>query len=335
MRASRLVNALLLLQTRGRMTAAELAAALEVSERTVHRDLAALAEAGVPVYSEPGPGGGARLVDGYRTRLNGLSAAEASSLFLTGLGDAAAQLGLGTVVAAAQLKVLAALPPGLRTRAGRVRERFHLDAPGWHRGEEEVPALERVADAVWAERRLRMRYRGRRHLVQRTVDPLGLVLKAGRWYLVATHRGQLRTFRVVRIERPDLLAAAAVRPAGFDLAVAWREASAAFDVHLHRYPVEARMSPEGLAGFRRLVAPAAARAVDAGPAGPDGWAPVSFLTESEEVAASELLRFAGDVEVLAPPALRARMAAAGASLAARYGVSGPVPSSAPDAWGGA
>src|SRR5678815_3939634 len=158
MRASRLVTLLLLLQTRGRMTAAQLATELEVSERTVHRDVEALSEAGVPIYAERGPHGGVRLVDGYRTRLTGLTDSEAEALFLSGLPGPAAELGLGTVVAAARLKVMAALPPELRTRAGRVAERFHLDAPGWFKSSEELPNLELLAGAVWEAQRVLILY---------------------------------------------------------------------------------------------------------------------------------------------------------------------------------
>ncbi len=202
MRASRLVQLLLLLQANGRMTAAQLAERLEVSVRTIYRDLDALSSAGVPVYAEPGPGGGCQLVDGYRTRLTGLTADEAQAMALSGLPGAAAELGLGTVLAAAQIKVEAALPPELRGRAVRMRERFHLDAPGWFKRAEEVPHLATLAQGVWEERRIEITYqrwdheRGEQRRTRRVINPLGLVLKAGTWYVVATARGEHRTYRV-------------------------------------------------------------------------------------------------------------------------------------------
>ncbi|AEH08928.1 MULTISPECIES: helix-turn-helix transcriptional regulator [Protofrankia] len=187
MRASRLLSVLLLLQTRGRLTAREIADELEVSVRTVYRDLDSLAEAGVPVVAERGATGGYQLLAGYRTRLTGLTSDEADSLFLAGMPDAAAELGLGTVLAAVERKLLAALPERTRERAVRARERFHLDAPGWFRAAEATPLLAEVADAVWEQRRIRVTYQRWRapREVTRHLEPLGVVLKSGTWYLVA------------------------------------------------------------------------------------------------------------------------------------------------------
>ncbi len=176
MRASRLVNLLLLLQTRGRMPAVELARELEVSVRTVYRDVDALGEAGVPIYGERGPHGGIRLVGGYRTRLTGLTPEEAQALFLSGLPGPAAELGLASVVAAARLKVLAALPPELGARAGRLTQRFHLDAPRWFQSREEVPHLETLARAAWEDQPLEIVYERPDRAVTRHIEPLGLVL---------------------------------------------------------------------------------------------------------------------------------------------------------------
>ena len=218
MRASRLVQLLLLLQARGRTTAAVLATELEVSERTIHRDVDALSAAGVPIYAERGPHGGIQLVDGYRTRLTGLTADEAEALFLSGMPGPAAELGLGTVVAAARLKVLASLPGELRARASRLVERFHLDATAWFSSSDPVPNLATLADAVWEARRATIRYRRGGDSVERELEPIGLVLKAGVWYLVAGSDDQIRTYRVSRItevsrQRHPLRAAGRFRPA--------------------------------------------------------------------------------------------------------------------------
>src|SRR5437870_9422939 len=195
MKASRMVSLLLLLQTRGQLTAAELSEQLEVSVRTIYRDVESLSEAGVPIYAERGPHGGVRLVEGYRTRLTGLTTDEAEALFLSGLPGPAAELGLGTVVAAARLKVLAALPPELRSRASRLVERFHLDATGWFQASEAVPHLATLSAAVWDAVKVEIEYERSDRSVTRLLDPLGLVIKGGVWYLVARAADQIRTYR--------------------------------------------------------------------------------------------------------------------------------------------
>ena len=317
MRASRLVTLLFLLQRRRAATAAELAAELEVSERTVYRDVAALTEAGVPLWTEPGPSGGIRLVEGWRYPLDGLSADETAALVL-GAGPAgAAELGLGAVLTAAQSKVLSALPPELRARATRMAERFHVDAPGWFAREEPSPHLATVADAVWSGTRVDIGYRtGGRH-VSRRLDPLGLVLKAGVWYLVAAHRGQPRTYRVSRITDAAARDEAALRPPGWDLASWWDESSAAFDRAILRLRCRLRLDtvalrrlPAAVPGPSTVAAVAAAGAPDA-----EGRRDVELGVESVEVAVSQLASLGGDVEVLEPAELRAALAAHGSRLA--------------------
>jgi predicted DNA-binding transcriptional regulator YafY len=229
MRASRLVNILLLLQSRGGMTASELGQELEVSVRTVYRDVEELSAAGVPIYAERGPLGGIRLVDGYRTRLTGMTADEAEALFLSGVSGPAAQLGLGTVVAAAQLKVMAALPPELRSRASRIVQRFHLDAAGWFQANEAVPHLATLSTGVWDGRNVAIRYDRGDEVAPRTLGPLGLVLKGGIWYVIATVDGQIRTYRASRVVDATLLDDPVERPADFDLAAFWAESSAAYE----------------------------------------------------------------------------------------------------------
>ena len=244
MRASRLVTLLLLLQTRGQLTAAELASDLEVSVRTVLRDVDALAEAGVPVYTERGPHGGIRLVDGYRTRLTGLTPDEAEAIFLSGMPGPAAELGLGTVVAAARLKVLASLPPELRTRASRLVERFHLDASGWFHAQEPVPCLATLSDAVWENRVVTIDYERGDRTVERRIEPLGLILKAGIWYCMARSDDQVRTYRISRMVRAIAGEERFERPDGFDLAGRWAESSAAYERGAPVQVVVVRIRPD-------------------------------------------------------------------------------------------
>ena len=317
MRASRLLAILLRLQDVGPATAEQLADELEVSVRTIYRDVAGLQAAGVPVWTETGPGGGIRLLEGWRSSLDGLTADEAGALFLGGAPGAVAELGLGTVLAAAQAKVLATLPPELRSRAARVRQRFLLDAPGWFHHGEDLPHLATVADAVWGERRLDLRYRRGEDQVARRVDPLGLVLKGGTWYLVALHRGRALTYRVGRIAEATALDERFERPAEFDLARHWAESSAAFDRSILRERVQLRLSPGAARSLSWFVdATAAAEALAAaGPPDGEGWIEIDLAVEEEAVAAGQLLGLGDAVEVLAPASLRAAIAVTGLRMA--------------------
>lgn len=310
MRASRLVSVLLLLQTRGRLTAAQLAQELEVSVRTIYRDVEALSESGVPIYAERGPQGGVRLVDGYRTRLTGLTDSEAEALFMSGLPGPAAELGLGTVVAAARLKVLAALPPELRTRASRISQRFHLDAPGWFQGSDSVPHLQTLSTAVWEDRRVDVCYlRSDGDQVDRRLEPLGLVLKGGVWYAVAATSGPPRTYRVSRIVSASLLDTRFTRPDDFDLGTYWAASIAAYESSVDRLDVVVRVRPERVEALSEVIgdrAMASARPADDADA--DGWTRLHLRLEWPDEAHRQLLRLCADLEVLEPVELRARMA---------------------------
>ena len=320
MRASRLVNLLLLLQARGGMTGSQLAQELEVSVRTVYRDVEALSEAGVPIYAERGPHGGVRLVDGYRTRLTGLNEDEAQALFLSGLPGPAAELGLGTVVAAARLKVLAALPPELRARASRLTQRFHLDAPGWFRPAEPVPHLETLAAAVWEERRVTAAYRRPDRIVDRSLDPLGIVLKAGIWYLVATTDGQVRSYRVSRVEGVTVTEERFQRPAGFDLVAFWEEAIAAYQESLPQIEAILRVRSSAIDWLATSIGdPAWATATrQPDPAGED-WVRVMLRVETIESALADLLRLGPRVEVLEPQTLRQAVIDEARAVLSAYG----------------
>jgi predicted DNA-binding transcriptional regulator YafY len=319
MRASRLVQLLLLLQARGGLTADALARELEVSVRTVLRDVDALSAAGVPIYTERGPAGGIRLVEGYRTRLTGMTAEEAEALFLSGLPGPAAELGLGTVVAAAQVKVVAALPAELRSRASRLVERFHLDAGAWFRGSEPVPHLSTVADAVWASRRLEITYYRDESSVQRTLDPLGIVLKAGIWYLVARSDEQVRTYRVSRIREARALEDTFERPKGFDLAASWAESSAAFEREVPRLDIVVRVSADAMWRLADAVGTRVVReAQRLGSPDPDGRQTLRISVEWPGEATGQFVAAAPDVEVLEPAALRTELLAAARTASEVY-----------------
>ncbi|UED87162.1 helix-turn-helix transcriptional regulator [Streptomyces profundus] len=324
MRADRLLSLLLLLQNRGRLTAPELAAELEVSVRTVYRDVEALAATGVPVYAERGPAGGYRLLDGYRTRLTGLTDAEADSLFLAGMPGPASELGLGAELAAAQLKLRAALPAELGARAARVAERFHLDAPGWFRETESVPRLATVAQGVWDQRVLAVEYRGWRRSGERELCPLGLVLKGGIWYLLATRGApddEARTYRVSRLDTVRLSAATFERPAGFDLGAHWAASTRRLAEARFRQRATLRISPRGAKLLTMFFGAAGAEALNgAEPSTPEGWLRVELPVETEVIAVGDLLRLGVEAEVLAPASLRAAVAETVRGLAHRYAV---------------
>jgi predicted DNA-binding transcriptional regulator YafY len=317
-RASRLVSILLLLQVHGQLPATELARRLEVSVRTIYRDLDALGEAGVPVFARPGSGGGCGLLDGYRTRLNGLNVEEARALFVAGVPGPAGELGLGTALAAAQLKVLAALPAELRAGADRARERFHLDAPRWFERADEAGHghLAAIAGAVWDDRRLRLAYRREgAPLATRTVEPVGLVLKAGVWYLVARLPGRddPHVYRLSRVDAALPLDERFERPAGFDLAGFWAGWTAAFESSLPRVPVTARLAPNAVDSARALAID-----VRIGATGPDGWLAATLTFERIEYALGAFLALGANAEVVEPAELRGRVAEAALATARRY-----------------
>jgi predicted DNA-binding transcriptional regulator YafY len=322
-RAGRLVNLLLLLQSRGGMTASQLARELEVSVRTIHRDVEELSAAGVPIYAERGPHGGIRLVDGYRTRLTGMTPEEAEALFLAGLPGPAAQLGLGTVVAAAQLKVMAALPPELRSRATRLVERFHLDAAGWFQADEPVPHLATLAGAVWDGDQIDVVYRRGDDAVTRRLAPLGLVLKGGVWYLVALSEGQIRTYRGSRITSATVLEERTERPPDFDLATYWAESSAAYERQSATVDVVVRIPEERLSRLRDVVgastvAAAERIAVD----DPEGWLHLRLRLLWPDEVPARLLAVGSGFEVIEPLDIRERLISTAARVLERYRVAG-------------
>ncbi|GAA3377481.1 YafY family protein [Streptomyces sannanensis] len=319
MRADRLLSLLLLLQNRGRMTAPELAAEVEVSVRTVYRDIEALGASGVPVCADRGPAGGYRLMDGYRTRLTGLTDAEAGSLFLVGAPGPARDLGLGAVLATAQLKLQAALPAELADRARRVQDRFHLDAPAWFRDADPVPYLAVVAGAVWEQRVLRTHYRRWRGEVHRELHPLGVVLKGGIWYLAARADETVRTYRISRFLAVDTTDDTFERPAGFDLAAYWEESSRRLEAWRYQGVARLRVSPRAQKLLPMQFGAVGTQALEtAGPPDEEGWVELELPVESEAVAVCDLLRLGTEAEVLGPAQLREAVVRTVTALSDRY-----------------
>ncbi|MDH6216493.1 helix-turn-helix transcriptional regulator [Streptomyces pseudovenezuelae] len=323
MRAARLIKMVLLLQSRASMTAAELACELEVSERTVTRDAQALSEAGVPVYADRGRAGGYRLIGGYRTRLTGLARSEAEALFLSGVPGALREMGLEDAASAARLKVSAALLPSLSDASRTAAQRFHLDAPNWFTEPKAPELLPVVADAVWDDRQVTARYRSRDTEVERELEPYGLVLKAGVWYLCA-RIPDAESFRVYRIDRftaMDTGAERFVRDEEFDLPAFWAERAEQFARSILRTEVVVRLSADGVRALPYVVDPVAARdaLAAAGTPDDDGTLTLTLGVESEKVAHSQLLALGPEAEVLAPESLRARFTHDATRLARLYG----------------
>jgi predicted DNA-binding transcriptional regulator YafY len=317
MRASRLLSLLLLLQTRGRVGAAELARRFGVSVRTIYRDIDELSASGVPVYAERGRAGGFALHADYRSRLPALNPREAAVLPFAPLGDAAAAIGVGVEATTAQQKWLSALPGDSARSAQRVAERFHLDPAPWYTRTETLPLLPSLAAAVWSDRRILFRYRGWNSSGERRVHPLGLVLKGERWYLVACDGSKTRSYRVGEITALVVLDESARRPTGFVLGDYWKQNVQRFEQGLFQRRATVRISAAG----RRLLAdllPAWLAAVPPDvPAGVD-WVETEIPLEDTAISARQLLRLGDDVEVLAPAELRAALIAEAQAIVRRH-----------------
>jgi predicted DNA-binding transcriptional regulator YafY len=321
-RADRLLSLALLLQARGTATARALAGELGVSVRTVYRDLAALGAAGVPVVTEAGPGGGCRLMDGYRFPLRGLRPDEAEALLILGVPAVLRELGLAGALSAAhwQIRVTAGVGSGALV---------HLDMPRWFGGQEEVPCLRDLAQALRLGRKLAIRYPPPDR-EPRVVGPLGLVNKAGTWYLVAdcvapcgagagAGARDIRVFRAGRVSAARILAEAAARPAGFELAAFWARWSAEFEASRPRLEVRLAASPGALAAFGEVFGAAAASALEAAqPPGHDGWRVLTLSFEHERAAVHRLAGFGDQVEILNPPSVRAELLATAREILGRY-----------------
>ena len=319
MRSSRLLSILMLLQTRGRLTAEVLAEEFEVSVRTIYRDIDALSLSGAPVYADRGPGGGFALLDGYRTRLTGLTDAEAETLFLGGLAGPAAQLGLSEAMGVAQLKLLAALPAERQAAAERISSRFHLDPVGWYRDADEAARLPVLAQAVWTSRRIAVRYDSWKGVVERTLSPLGLILKGGTWYLAAlAGNAEPRVYRVSNIQTLTVEDETFERPDDFGLEAFWSASTQRFEAEIFTSEARLRLTRAGLKRLSYLGAAQARIAAEALATLDGESCDVSVPIESVDHAAADFLRLGVEAQVLEPPELRERMRQTAARLAGLY-----------------
>jgi predicted DNA-binding transcriptional regulator YafY len=318
MRADRLLSILMLLQVHSRLTTRNLAERLEVSERTIHRDMDALSSAGVPVVAERGKGGGWSLLEHYQTTLTGLNLAEIQALFLPKSAHLLADLGWSQAFEAALLKLLAALPAANRQQAEMVSQHIHVDPTGWHHWDEEMSAFPVLQAAVWQERQVLLSYeRGNGKRVERLVNPLGLVAKGSVWYLVAAVEEQVRSYRISRVQNAVLTDFHCIRPVGFNLADYWQRSMVEFKANLPSYRVTVRVAPEVMpwlryAGYFAQIE----QIIDAPDA--DGWVPVSLRFDVEKAACAYVLGFGGQMEVIEPLELRDRVLQAAKETIARY-----------------
>ncbi|MBN1581087.1 MAG: YafY family transcriptional regulator [Anaerolineae bacterium] len=306
MRASRLLSILLLLQTRRRITAGELAQQLEVSERTVYRDMEALSAAGVPVYAERGHGGGWGLLDSYRTDLTGLNKDEVEALLLQQSSRTLSDLGLDKAFEAALIKLFAALPAIYRHDAEYVRQHIHVDGAGWFDHTEDVSHLSTLQDAIWQEHKLSISYqRSGGEAVSRLVDPLGLVIKGRIWYLIAAVEGALRTYRVSRVLDAQIVDQPCERPDDFDLAAYWQASVAQFKADLPQYVVTVRVAPWHVRHLReqRFVTIRQEHPPDE-----QGWVTLVVDMETEDSARQIVLGYGAEIELLEPLSLRQEVA---------------------------
>ncbi|MGB7997957.1 MAG: YafY family protein, partial [Photobacterium halotolerans] len=297
MRASRLLTILMTLQSREQVSAAELARDCQVSVRSIYRDIDSLSALGIPVYSEQGVHGGYRLLEGYRTQLNGFSKQEIETLFMLGLSGPVQELGLAPAMSEARLKLLAAIPASLRTHAERFQSCFLLDTPGWFTEKETVGDLPQLFNAIWQKNQIMFHYQSWRGSSQRVVNPLGMVLKAGNWYLVAQSESQIRTFRVARIQDLNILNQCFESQTPFDLPAYWQQSHRQMEAELYPDIAEIKLTAKGLKMLSSLSPPYVRQHTQIGQTDDAGWTSVTLPSGRTEQAVVEMLRFGPDVQV--------------------------------------
>lgn len=314
MKASRLLSILMILQARKHRTADQLAEELEVSVRTIHRDVDELSAAGVPIYAERGRQGGFRLLDGYQTRLTGLDADEASALMLSGIGTALDDLGLKDALSQTERKLMAALPEPTRTKAAMVADRFHLDPLGWYRQKEVTPFVTQIANAVWADQRILISYDSWKGRVRRDLDPIAIVLKAGVWYLIGRAK-TIRVYRVANIKDLKLLGGKFNRPTGFNVGGFWSDWTQEFETRVRSDRARIRVTSRGMKLLTNMgLNPIEITRVK----GQSDMSDVELAVEEETSAVREILSLGAEVEVIEPATLRKAVQSEISKLVQKY-----------------
>jgi predicted DNA-binding transcriptional regulator YafY len=296
----------MLLQSRGRMTAQELAEVLDVSERTIYRDIDALCSSGVPIYPEYGPGGGFALLDSYRTNLTGMTQNELSALFMLSVPSPFEKLGISQELRSALLKLSAALPAARRASEEQAHNRFLIDWEGFH-AEEPVPHLRVIQEAVWKNQRLLISFRVMRDtpIADVPADPYALVAKAGEWFLIAMRAGRLDVLRIANLTGVRAIGETFTRQPDFDLTRYWNEWCQGYQARRKNYPVKVRLAPEALSYLPLYFGYRATEWFEhAETSQEDGWITITVTFESLQSARGQLLSLGRAVEVLEPLALR-------------------------------
>ncbi|GIN59945.1 helix-turn-helix transcriptional regulator [Lederbergia ruris] len=299
MRADRLLNIMILLQNRGKMTAKELATKLEVSERTILRDMDALSHAGIPIISDRGKDGGWRLLDNFRTHLSGLNTDDVKSLFLFPSEELLKDLGFNKQTLDTRQKLLASIPETFQEEAQVSWERIHIDSGTWRQTKESVHALKTVQQAVWESKRLTIVYKqANGEQKERLVEPLGLVAKGNRWYLVASRNGELRNYRVSRIHTAKIEDETFRRPLDFNLADYWEQSKKEFIQNLPQYDVQVELHP---AIIKRInFTGKFVQFIKTENPNGDKWIPAALRFNDKQEAIEFILGFANKIKVISP-----------------------------------
>lgn len=319
MRADRLLSLMMLLQTRGQMTAKDLAVELEVSKRTIYRDIEALSIAGVPVYANGGPGGGYALLNSYRTSLTGLNENEIQALFLLTIPSPISDLGVSQQLKAAILKLTSSFAGDQYKHTDFLRQRLHLDAAGWFQTEGPAPHLKIIQEAAWQDHQLIISHRRRNGMMsEQIVSPYGLVVKASRWYLVAATDKGMRVYRVSRITSAQMTPTLFSRRQDFELAKFWTDWVNEYQASLPKYPVILRVAPDLIPILPSILGDDVRVLIKQTSPDLEGWRVLEYTFERIEEAQAYVLGMGAFVEVIAPEELRVNVLKLATDVVAHY-----------------